>query len=492
MKRTTSRAAAAGLVLALGLVGPGCHIFDEDFPERLPILHAAAEPGPLLAGAGVAVITPPDPADVEMAGYSIFRDSTGLHDDLEARSLVLVEGGLAIVIVSADLIGIQRGDIPEILEAIEKACPVLSVARPGQRPGTRDPSASDPPATPAFVFIHCTHDHAGPDTLGLWGTPPFWSGQDDAIMARVREGMADAVRQAVASLQPAEVGWGRAVLDPTEIAKNLRHPGLVDPGLPVLHVRQAGGGETIATLAEYGVHAEVCGRDNTLITADFPRWMRARVEEALGGTCVYTSGALGGLVTPQHEPGADDWDEVQRIGGAIGDAAVAAVQAIERYEPQPNLEVATWEVALPVENTLYLWGHVLGLFNRAMHDGHVLTEVSVVRVGGLTIACAPGEITPDLGLAIERALPGEVPMILGLANDELGYLLPADEFETPLYDYERTLSVCPQAGEIVRRHIEVLCDLLAAGAPAATAAPDASPGAAEEEAPPPAAGPAGP
>ena len=34
----------------------------------------------------------------------------------------------------------------------------------------------------AYVCVSSTHNHEGPDTLGLWGTSPFVSGVDKAYL----------------------------------------------------------------------------------------------------------------------------------------------------------------------------------------------------------------------------------------------------------------------------------------------------------------------
>jgi hypothetical protein len=55
-----------------------------------------------------------------------------------------------------------------------------------------------------------------------------------------------------------------------------------------------------------------------------------------------------------------------------------------------------------------------------------------------------------------RKICGHPAMILGLANDELGYLFPSYDFDLALYDYERTLSVGKYAADRLLRWIEDL------------------------------------
>jgi hypothetical protein len=86
----------------------------------------------------------------------------------------------------------------------------------------------------------------------------------------------------------------------------------------------------------------------------------------------------------------------------------------------------------------------------------VHTEISHLQLGKLGIACIPGEIYPELVLSkvvspaekgadfpdapvepgIYAQMPGPHRMIIGLANDELGYILPKRQWdEKPPFCY---------------------------------------------------------
>ena len=96
----------------------------------------------------------------------------------------------------------------------------------------------------------------------------------------------------------------------------------------------------------------------------------------------------------------------------------------------------------------------------------VRTEVGYLKLGDLEIAAIPGEIYPELVLgqvvdppeagadfpdakpepAIYAPLAGKHRMIVGLANDELGYFIPKRQWdEKEPYCYGRKK---PQYGEI--------------------------------------------
>jgi hypothetical protein len=96
----------------------------------------------------------------------------------------------------------------------------------------------------------------------------------------------------------------------------------------------------------------------------------------------------------------------------------------------------------------------------------VETEVAYLRLGELHVACIPGEIYPELVYGqfqdpvdpgadypdapletpVMRLLPGQKTLLFGLANDEVGYIIPKRQWdERPPFCYGRTKS---QYGEI--------------------------------------------
>lgn len=86
---------------------------------------------------------------VEISGYGFYlkRKSEGIHDPLFAKSIYLNDGENEILIISCDLIGINREEIVKIREEIERE--------------TKIPFYN--------IIISSTHTHSGPSTLYLEG-----------------------------------------------------------------------------------------------------------------------------------------------------------------------------------------------------------------------------------------------------------------------------------------------------------------------------------
>jgi hypothetical protein len=67
-------------------------------------------------------------------------------------------------------------------------------------------------------------------------------------------------------------------------------------------------------------------------------------------------------------------------------------------------------------------------------NGCITTEVNLIKIGGLWLATVPGELLPKLGLQLKawmKEAGAQVTGVIGLANDELGYILPVEDFKYP-------------------------------------------------------------
>lgn len=85
-------------------------------------------------------------------------------------------------------------------------------------------------------------------------------------------------------------------------------------------------GRLVATLVNYACHPTTLAWDNRLISPDFPGAMRATVEAALGGTCVFLQGASGDL--GPREGFVGDVEVADRNGRILGHAAIAAIESL--------------------------------------------------------------------------------------------------------------------------------------------------------------------
>lgn len=385
----------------------------------------------LRVGAAKKPITPQGP--VYIAGYDSNRLSAGVHDDLWVRCVVIQAGNEKIALAVCDLIGLLRPDVQAIREMVQ--------AVPKEK-----------------VIIATTHVHSGPDTIGLWGPNPTTSGVDVKYMEFLRKTVAECIEEAARNLIPATVTFASAK-EVKGISTNARVAAILDTELGSMQFRAEADGKVIATVVNYACHPEVMNTDQ--ITADFPHWLYKTVEEKVGGIALYAQGACGGMVTaaaPQAgERGADNWAEAERMGTELAKQALASLEGAKALE-EVALQHKWQEIEVPLENEKFKLALQAGIIpaKGELREGKLATEVHLIRLGPAMIATMPGEVLPNIGFLLKRTLKGEPNFLIGLGNDELGYILCEEDYGLPLYAYETSMSVGSQIGEQLVEAVKAL------------------------------------
>jgi hypothetical protein len=490
------------VVLLLGLaalvLGRAAWVFRDRFPGytvnvSIDGRKAAAEPRPLRVGFGRVNITP-DVSDpkrpVWVAGFSQNRAATGVHDDLFAVATVLDDGHSRLGIVALDSIGFFHDDVIRVRQRLVADLKL------------------------DYAIVCSTHNHATPDLMGLWGPSPFKSGIDPLYMERVIASAANALSNAVATLQPAELALHEIKVDPTGLVKDTREPQVFDADLRVMLFTNPTNGLVLGSLVGWGNHPETPWAGNSEITADFPGVIREALEKGiiydgqvrqpgLGGTHVFVNGAVGGLMTTHpsttvHDPflntdfAKPSHDKTRALGHQlvkrILDRIVTAKQSTTTHAP---IAIQARTLELPLANKGFYLAGMLGLLDRGhSRYGFMRTEVAVISVGDASIACIPGEIYPELvngGVVrapggdfdiepleippIRELLPGQVKFLFGLANDEIGYIIPKSEwdhaapylFHAEKAPYGEVNSIGPETAFLLHSAIRELINAGAAG-----------------------------
>lgn len=382
--------------------------------------------GDFRAGAARVKITPPN--GTPMAGYFHERGSTGVHDELWARALVIESGGQRAALVSCDVIHIPDGVAAEARRLVEKETGIA---------GTR-------------VMISATHAHTGPEMKGAYAG---W------VPARI----AESVKQAAAELKPARlaaaegeektlafvrrfhmsdgtVGWNPGKLNPKIVRP------VSEPDARVAVVSIAGeDGAVMATYVNYGLHLDTVG--GTEISADYPYTMSRLVSGAMGGLTTFTLGCAGNVnhidVKSARKQGGHG--EAQRIGTVLAGEVIRTYGKMEPAEAG-GVRVLSEVVRLPLaahkpEEVEWARGvaakygkpgaapflelvkamRVLAVEER---KGRPLeAEVQVIALGKeVAWVGLPGEIFAELGVAIRQRSPFKHTVVVSLANGHLGYV----------------------------------------------------------------------
>jgi hypothetical protein len=412
----------------------------------------------LKVGFATADVTPDvnGPNPVWIAGYGQNRRATGVHDPLFVRAVVLHDGKKKIALAAVDVVGIQYPTTQEIRKRLEGF---------------------------DYVLVSSTHNHEGPDVLGLWGPSPFKSGVDPAYLQLIVDRVVEAVKKADATAKSATGEYGTAD-DPT-LLRDSREPHVPDGVIRTVKILGADK-KPAGLIVQWSCHPEALGSENKLLTADFIWQTVKRLEEKYHCPVVYFSGAVGGLMTTPSNRYRDSrkipdatFEYAEAYGNEVADLAIKAIDSAKPLELAP-LAFSAKPISVPLENPLYRMAQMAGVLKREGHawsgdyeviggpikgaEGEVaagISEVVYLRFGQLHIAGVPGEIYPELVYgkfqdpadpnadfpeaplekSVTQLLPGDKIMLIGLANDELGYIIPKRQWDhTPPFAYGRKKS----------------------------------------------------
>jgi hypothetical protein len=445
-----------------------------------PALVLAADG--LEVGLGVADITPKLDAQqpIWLAGLDSNRAAAGVHDALYARALVLRHGVQKIALVAVDSIGLQY--------------PTVQHARANLKDF-------------AYVLVASTHSHSSPDVIGIWGPAAGVSGLAPDYLRLVETKIVEAVRQADAAAVEARAEYATA--DDPSLVGDFRLPIVLDSVMRVLRFVRSSDGKTQGLLVQWNSHG-VEPHKNLQISRDFMGATVDALEKRHGCRAMYFQGAIGGLMgTPKKleqeaeskKIAGDSFEFIDLCGAAIADLADRALA-----QPQPIVltpfAVYTRPIMIPLANEGFRAARAGGVLMRPVFtwtgrrdrrgdeiplgktDGEqaMETEVGYLRLGELHVATIPGELYPELvyGHFQEPADPGadfldaplETPvvkilpsakiLVLGLANDEIGYIVPKRQWDVaPPFAYGRSSAQYGEGNSVGPETARMLMEALA-------------------------------
>ena len=335
-----------------------------------------------------------------------FRDGFKIHDDMRARCVVFDKDGETIALVGADLFGMVRIDIDVMRERAAAA-------------------GID------YLLLAMSHNHAAPDTIGVYGFYP------EEYIGYIQDQVVRCATEAAAGLRPVKelraasrelpMDGGRVI----GYFRNARNPGLVDPTLSVIQPIGADG-RPIATIVNFACHVEGLDKGVMELSADFPGYMCEQIRADGGGQAVFLNGAVGGMVSGDND--ARTHEEAKKMG--LGLAALVQNLAATAQPPATfRYGVKTSVVSFPMTNPRFL---PLYVARGGLDKGRATSEMALITLGEAQVLTLPGEVLPEVSFEILRKMTGFPRMLVGLANDELGYIIPEYDFRSD--SYEETMS----------------------------------------------------
>ncbi|MCE5250365.1 neutral/alkaline non-lysosomal ceramidase N-terminal domain-containing protein [bacterium] len=422
----------------------------------------------MIAGAAKIDIIPR--GNVWMDGMIRGHKSTGIHDRIFARALVLGSDDSmehACALISVEVCGIRGSDAHLMRESIARETGI----------------------PPEHIVIAATHTHSGPATIG------FFNPVEDGYIGELHEKITEVTRDAARNTGPVAVGFAsgaentishyrRLLAEDGHVVMNWeQYPaekiigplGETDSEVGIVKFADAGNpGTARCLLFNHAGHPNVLSGDNYRISGDYPGYAAHLLENEYGCTALFLNGAQG---TMDIDGLRDrDTEGVERTGSAL---AAAVAETACRIDLSQDLRIRTGHVRYTLPPRMITadelsWAEQViaatGGAVRTMADGvgddykallfkrlheqenrDIPAEHTCIAIGDCALISFPGELFTEIGQRIKRESPFSYTYIIGLANGEIGYVPTAKAIGEGGYAVE-TREVCDNAEEIIVSH----------------------------------------
>ena len=204
------------------------------------------------------------------------------------------------------------------------------------------------------------------------------------------------------------------------------------------------------------------------------------IKEKTTDNCIYFNGAIGGLIMTKVFDSNSLINNMRLTGEKLAEYALSIEENILE---KGILKQTTIKFDVELNNTIFQYYKFLGILGNECYKNiltgkyYLKTEISILQISDITFLLIPGEIFPELVYGgsvinpesdktnpetiLEIASKNNVKnlIIIGLCNDEIGYIVPPSDFlvnnEYPYLKeytdslgrnhYEETNSVGPNA-----------------------------------------------
>ena len=338
----------------------------------------------LQVGVAMANITPDNPTKVYLEGYADLRQSTGIHDSISARCLLINDGKTIVALVSLDLLGLFMVNDENMKNTIVNAT------------GLKNEN----------IFIHSIHTHSGPEVLANFKF-------NDTYLTKLNRSVTNCVLEAFKTSRKAKALISRG--NSQEKTINRRYPAKHITNKFTTVEFQDTARNTIAMMLNFGCHPVVLGPDNTKISADYVYYVRKKAEAVKGGIALFFNSRFGDI----NPPPINTTYVYERTGGTFEMARQLGEQlAQDMLDASLNCDT----LSISIKTVTKTIAMQLKYTNQ--------THITILDLGPVQIAMIPGEPLEGFADNIENILPGPYPMLFGMINDEIEYIIPENEWNT--------------------------------------------------------------
>ena len=409
--------------------------------------------------------------------------ATEIRDDQKVRTVAISDGRGITIFSVIDTYGMSSGDVRGIRAAFEKEAASMNLDI-------------------TSINISALHQHSCVDTFGLNGNLinalftasirnmlglELPNGQNKEFMANLYKVTVQSMIDAVNNMEEGQLYYGYA--DATDYIRDKREPKVFDTKLHrISFVPDDGSAET--WLLNAPIHCVGNGAAGTLVTGDYPYFMEKYINENAKANVYYVLGAELAMTSEyDYLPDVDTESELYKeygegyaklalFGEELAKLAIS-IDNDKRLAPIFNIRLA--EVYVPVDNSILKLAAKGGLLTNEIVKNNgtyeVVTEVGYCEFGNdVAVSIMPGELAPEIAYggvhtaeeawdgdewgftSFADASEGKTLLVFGITNDQIGYLLPSNEWHSYLTENEEIVSTGRMAGAYIAEAYLLLFD----------------------------------
>ncbi len=329
------------------------------------------------------------------------------------------------------------------------------------------------------INISVLHQHSCVDTFGMNGdllkmvfTNPaanianrlfgadfeLLDGRNKAFMENLYNVTEASIKNAVNTMEEGKLYY--STTDVEDLIREKRDPYVLDPDLHKFRFVPADGGRE-TWIVNSPIHCVGNGAAGTEVTGDYPYYMEQVIDEREDANLMVVLGAelaISSDYSPLELPeGLTSAEEINAYGTELANRLIDEATPEVEVEPLLNFRMAQYYV--PITNQILLFAGKLGAISNTVvslddfdFNTEICTEIGYLELGTeLAVALVPGEL--EAAIAYGGCLQGaeswtgenfDYPsmqevvgtdkklIVFGLMNDQVGYILPDNEFKSLL------------------------------------------------------------
>jgi hypothetical protein len=388
------------------------------------------------------IITPPLEWKYTLGGYGarMSQPAEAIHDNIKAKALVLNDGSKKFATITMDILGFPPNVKPMIAERIKSS-------------GWTEENMLLLPS-----HAHTSLEMFAINNKNIFDMPAIGVFQPQLLDFVVQQ-LSNLIIETEKELKEIKVGSGQIVLE--NLNRNRRGDDAVDKELTVTRIDNLQG-DPLVVLVNWTAHPTIMDEHDMWVSGGWPGYLQRELEGWIGNDVIamYYNGAEGDQSVIAKSAGSH-YEKAEQYGRTIAKHAFRVYDKITLSD-ESRFEFTHQQIDLPAPEAhpafMQTGGEeyqldeekIQALLNQ-IFPSH--TYSTTLLLGELMIVGAPGEMIAEIGLDIKKQLKKSgirYPVIGGLANEWISYLLTEDEYHQG--GYETSVSFYgPTLGEVVQK-----------------------------------------